>query len=322
METQKWRVVGFEVREPIIINGQIVNPNLSNCERCSREIKYVVTVEAENKARLRVGTDCAVTLEGGPELAEVRRAERQHYTAEYERLNADEIKARKEALSRERDLRIAKAMSEHGALVAQLDEIAASESCSEWEQRWASELARCYRGGDRDLGLSDREQPILESALRAVRFPASKHCAGQVGDRIKVVAYFDRFVRLINDFGPTKYLMIFRAEDGAVLKWVCTGALPFHIENARGAKCEIVGTIKKFDYRDGVAFTQLQRCKVKAIGGGYFYGKDGSGASWHRDRAQAETMIVGWGEVLGPIETMRDADEAVRKNWERLRDEV
>jgi hypothetical protein len=99
-----------------------------------------------------------------------------------------------------------------------------------------------------------REQGKLAEAAKA---RAASHHVGKVKERLTLDLVVTRTLPILGSYG-TSYLHMFRDETGNVYKWFSTRE---RLE--QGEKYKIVGTVKSHEEYEGIAQTQLTRCKVK-----------------------------------------------------------
>lgn len=277
---ERWHVVGFREAVYQPAPGEPYRA-AGCCERCSQGIRYVVKVKSSLDGRtMDVGQDCAVTLEGGPELAAIRAAERAYYAE----LGREEREAREAAARVGREERLAaqaaRNLVEHARLLADLDLIAGSEACGEFERKIATEIAGKLRSGAREDGLSDHvtasgycERWCIEGAAANARAGAQRHLAAQVGERVTVSAVLIRVVVLHGEFGRT-YLATFRTDDGGNMVWRSSCGIGWDAPNEMGGyhrvypgeRVELVATVKAHGEWHGAAQTTITRAKVFAPG--------------------------------------------------------
>lgn len=279
---ERWHVVGF--REAVYRTADGHTRAGGCCERCSQGIRYVVKVKSSVGGRtMDVGQDCAVTMQGGPELADIRRAEaayrRELAREESERTRPErEARERAERVAREEieGARAARNVVEFASLLADLDVIIASEVCGEFERGIASDIATKLRAGKREDGLSEHvtergfcELWCIGGAVATARAGAHKLLSADVGARVTVGATLIRATRLDGEYGPT-YIATFRTDDGATLLWKSSTHLMCEQSAGRpqfdfcrpGERVEMVATVKAHsDYR-GEPQTVVTRAKM------------------------------------------------------------
>lgn len=218
----RWHVVGYRESVYQSCQGAPVQAG-GTCQKCGASIRYVVTVKSTAGEVMDVGRDCAVTLKGGPELSEIRRAEREYErqlwlaSPEYARQQA-ERKAREEAAAE----RASAAEVDHAFALAGLRAIQACATCSGYEKDTAAAAERAILTGTDGAGCFDETQArVLSMAALKAYLPASRH-VGQVGQRIEMFATFEACIPVETAYGVS-YVQKFRANDGAALVWFSAG---------------------------------------------------------------------------------------------------
>jgi hypothetical protein len=256
----RWRVTGWEEKVFQSAPGEPWRA-AGCCERCGQSIRYVVSLESSIGERIKVGQDCAVTLEGGPELAEIRRAERAYEHEQW--LRSPERAAKLSLEAAQQAIRDARALvaEEHCVMaLTGLRAIVNSANCSAREkQNAAGRVDAIVRG----LGWAG-EWDADDAKLFGVSFakaslPPSSH-AGSPGQKIEVRALFEALIPFNTIYGQS-YVQKFRSESGAVLIWFSAGGKL--TESDLGSWVELRGTVKAHDVRDEVPQTILTRCTVK-----------------------------------------------------------
>lgn len=255
----RWRVIGFRESVYQACPGAPVQPG-GCCEKCGQGIRYVVTLKSSDGQALNVGQDCAVTIQGGPALAEIRRAER---AWRLEQWLASPERARQEAERKEREeaasARAAAAEGEHALALFGLRAIQASPNCSGREKERAKARVNAILAGAENAVRFGDDGWELGLAWTKSTLPAS-HYVGQVGDRIDVVALLEAMIPIDTAWGRS-YVQKFRAEDGAALVWFSKGGALNGGDV--GAWVRIRGTIKAHSVYQGVPQTELSRCKTE-----------------------------------------------------------
>ena len=142
-----WKVIGWREAVYQACVGAPVQ-SAGTCEKCGQGIRYVVTVQSSEGARMEVGQDCAVTLEGGIELRDLRTAERayarQVYLASPEHAREEGHRAGLEFARRERALGCEArfGLELHGFRL-----IARSPNVTRHEQAWAASVVEGILAG-------------------------------------------------------------------------------------------------------------------------------------------------------------------------------
>lgn len=264
----RWQVIGYRVSVFQAAPGEPYRPG-SSCQKCGAGIKYVVTVKSTDGDVMDVGTDCAVTLKGGPELREIRNAERAYERALYlaspeykERMAREET--RKAAMAR----RAATAEIDHAFALFGLRTIIAAEGVTtQYERDRAHMLLGCIIGGDmEDYGnavdaLSDDDANCLARAAFKASVPASKH-VGTVGSKIERTAMLTARIPCETAYGRS-YLNKFVTAEGESLVWF-SAAGDFSSLNL-GQFFTIRGTVKAHKEYQGNKETALTRCKLAKV---------------------------------------------------------
>lgn len=258
----RWTVTKFEEKAFQAFPGAPVQAG-GCCEKCGQGIRYVVTLKSSDGRVMNVGRDCAATLEGGPELAEIRNAE-----AAWERemyLASPEYAARKAREAAEEAARKAaaeRAESEHALLLFGLRTIAKAAASSKYEADMARSYERTIVGGHA-VEIDERDAVTLGVAFSKANLPASKH-VGTVGKRLEVLALFEAMIAVEGIYG-TSYVRKFRTAEGESLVWF-SGACPDGLwRKDLGSWVKVRGTVKAHKDYNGEAQTSLSR--VKVLGG-------------------------------------------------------
>jgi hypothetical protein len=256
-----WKVTKFEEKVFQAYPGAPVQAG-GCCEKCSQSIRYVVTLASSDGRVMAVGRDCAVTLQGGPDLAEIRSAEaaweREQYLASPEYAA---LKARKAAEEAALKAGAARAESEHACLLFALRAIVKAPASSKFEAAMASrEEGRIVAGYEPDV--DERDAGTLAVAFAKASLPASKH-VGEVGKRIEKRALFEAMIPIDTPYGRT-YIRKFRTVDGEALVWF-SSSYPDGLggENL-GDWVKIRATVKAHKDYNGEPQTSLLRLKVVA----------------------------------------------------------
>lgn len=259
-ETLRWRVIGYCEKVYQACQGAPVQA-AGSCERCGQGIRWVVTLKSTNGDVINVGTDCATTLEGGPELHEIRNAERAYERAEYLRIHGPRIAA--ERKEREEKEAAAKAhnLIHNGLTMEGLRIVKESEKSSEYERNFAAIRLKHYETGHLTGDLHPEEMLKVWKALVNIFAVESNH-VGQVGGKVQVKATLEAFIVVCRDsqWGP-KYLHKFRTAEGNVLTWFATGSAGAIPEDV-GKAFVIKGSVKEHSLYQGVKQTILTRCKL------------------------------------------------------------
>lgn len=339
-QTVRWHVAAIEHREPIATAPGHFHPNTASCEKCGREIRWVVTLRSTDGETLKTGADCAVTLEGGPELAEIRREmARWAAAAQDEKTRATRARYIAERQAR-RDAQAARNAVEFATLLSDLDTIAASASCTRRDREFAAGLAACYRAGERAVAPSDIELKIIARARAVALLPVSTPL-GTAGDVVTLRVVYERGLVISTGFGP-KTLLVFRAaagevktgkgkaattaqtDGGQVLVWWTTSPAYDCIPDrdaCAGAEFELTATVKRHGERDGIIQTEILRAKLTPTTSGWFAHYSAPAMLNTRDteacatvwaRSKDEVMARRPGHVvLGPFATRTDAGNAL-----------
>jgi hypothetical protein len=266
-----WRVVGYREAAYQACPGGPVQPG-GCCENCGQGIRYVVTVQDDATGRrMDVGRDCAVTLEGGPDLAAIRRAEREWEHAQY--LASPEYaerKVRAEALEAMRNEARSAAPVRYALELAVLADIRASVWVTDNGKATAQQVTEAIldgRSGGADSWDDDRREHLANDAFRAY-LPAPKHHEAAVGVRVRcVICTLVRTGSFQTEFGTT-FVETFVCADGSTLVWKGKGAF---VPNegysgtrpvAIGERVLLTGTVKGHGEYRGMPQTNVTRCKV------------------------------------------------------------
>lgn len=269
----RWTVLSFVTREPIKVAPGVTHPNTASCERCFQSIRHVVTLRQENTgAMLSVGQDCALTLEGGPELAEIRAAEAAFRRSEYERMYGERDRAMAAQLKAEKEARRAANAARFASEIETLRAYAALANTSDWARgnahRVEVDLLDTCRKEAADA-LDKKSFEFIASARRSVAVGAGGHIAGEVGQRVTVTATLHAVIppnRETCGQYPT-WLAIFHTTEGAVMQWRASGGL-FHPDTPDGyagkavqpgETVTVVATIKAHGEYRGIKNTSVSR---------------------------------------------------------------
>jgi len=256
---ERWHVVGFRESKFQACQGAPIQTGAC-CQKCGQGIMYVVSLRSSEGRTMDVGRDCAVTLEGGPELAEIRTAERAYERAEWERVHGPRIRAEKEARAAKFAAAAAANLRDHALTMLGLALIAQSERSSAFEREWAQGKLSPYLTGHREDELSEKERAIAFRAIRGVLSAPSTH-VGTVGKRLDLVATLEALIVIEGSVYGPKFLHKFRTDRGEVLVWFASGTAGAGHEDV-GKEFAIRGTVKEHGTRDGAAQTVLTRCKL------------------------------------------------------------
>ena len=217
---------------------------------------------------LDVGRDCAVTLEGGPELAEIRNAERAYERELYLASPAyREECARRESRAERMKRAAERAEVDCALMLACLRVIRDSARCSAYEHEEAAACeGRILSGNDTAVTcpdeLGDESARKLRVAFHKATSPESRH-VGAIGDKkVARVAMLEAIIPCETAFGRS-YLHKFRSDAGESLVWfTASGDLD---SRDVGTWIRVVGTVKAHKEYHGEAQTTLTRCKTAKI---------------------------------------------------------
>ena len=270
----RWRVVGFRVSVYQACHGAPVQPG-GCCENCGQGIKYVVTVESNDGRRMDVGQDCAVTLHGGPELAEIRAAERAYEHELY--LQSDEYRADCARLADKEAARAARAASaeqDHALALFGLRAILESPYASDYIKDYARTTMGHILSGDvfpEHDGIapfSGEEGKRLSDAVVSAWLPAPKHLDAAEGARVRDMACtYVRGFSFNGTYGTT-HIETFVTDDGSVIVWKGAG---FYFKNEHGTyngnakpgdRVRVTATVKSHGDYNGMPQTYISRAKV------------------------------------------------------------
>ena len=267
METVRWKVIGWREVTHVVAAGTpdaYVVPGAC-CDKCSAAIRYVVTVKSTAGEVLQVGQDCAVTLEGGPELAEIRKAEREYEREQY--LASPEYKAQQARIRTEKEAKAARAAAllvSEALTLEGLKAIVESGNTSDFEKSRAQAAEHKIRTGAYDAGVSEWDPEFrgtLAIAVRKAYLGASK-TVGQVGEKIVFSGVLEALIPVETRFG-TSYVQKFRGDSGAVFVWFsAAGSLG---RKDLGRSVTLKGTIKAHKDYQGEAQTVVTRCKELSL---------------------------------------------------------
>ena len=260
-EIERWAVIGFSEKVFQVAQGEPYLPG-GCCDKCSAAIRYVVTLKSTQGKIMSVGRDCAVTLEGGPELAAIRNAQRAWEAAEDERLYGAERRARKAA--REAEEAAAKAYNEtvFAWTMAGLRLVVNSDKCSMWQQDQAKGFLSSMERGWKADDISDDEKLKMLPSIMAATAPESTY-VGTIGSKVEVKAVLEALIGIDGMYG-TKYLHKFRTENGEIITWFATGYAGA-AKKDEGRTHTIKGTVKKHEDYKRVKQTILTRCKLVVV---------------------------------------------------------
>ena len=235
------------------------------CENCGQSIRYVVSLRNQFGVTMEVGQDCAVTMVGGEELREIRRAEREYerrcYLESPECARADGMRAGAEFARRER---AANAEITYFMQLEGFRKIAKSPNVRATDREWAQNVVECIMVGRGcpEMTSNDSDERRSTGVLYAIAcLPASEY-VGRVGEKLAPrKALFEMCIPFDTQYGRS-YVQKFRCEDGAVLVWFSKGG-----DGTVGEWVTISGTVKGHDFRYNEKQTIMTRCKVKALNG-------------------------------------------------------
>jgi hypothetical protein len=262
--TVRWHVIGWRESVYQPAPGMPYRAG-SSCQKCGQGIRYVVTVKSTNGDVVEVGQDCAVTLQGGPELAEIRRAEREYEHAQW--LQSDEYKAqqaRDEARRAAVADRAARAEQDFALTLHGLRLIQACGAVTEWVKGYAKAAeGLILRGADGAGEFDDKQIDVFTEALATVFRPAPKHFDAAVGTRVRnVPVEYIRCVSFESDYGRV-YIETFATDDGSILVWKGKGfMLEYCLRPKIGNKYLLTGTVKSHGEYRGQPQTKVTRCKI------------------------------------------------------------
>lgn len=226
------------------------------CEQCGASLRYVVTLQASSGRTMRVGTDCAVTLQGGPELREIRNAEA---AWELERLReqwAAEASARAamDALRAERGQRT---LARFAITAEALRRVVAEGDA--WERKQCQDLLSQWKRGLSDEPLELDSRHMLGRCLRRIEQARNNQHVGVAGASIELAVTFHR--RILPPPGSRFPTMLYQfiTDDGAMLVWR-TSSFPGALEP--GERFLLRGTIKGHETFRETRQTKLLRVKL------------------------------------------------------------
>jgi hypothetical protein len=237
----------------------------SSCDRCGQSIRYVVTLKSTAGDTMDVGQDCAVTLHGGPELAEIRAAERR-YAEEMYRATPEYQARERERRDREKERadRAATVEARHPLLLSYLRAIIASPNVAKFQKGFAEDLeSRLVGGQDVEPGeFDDDTLEALKLGASLACLPAVSEYAAPVGAKIDRDVLVEAMIPIETAYGRT-YVQKFRSRAGEALVWFSKGGDlgPVHV----GQWVHIRGTVKGHDIYQGVKQTKMIRCKVTDV---------------------------------------------------------
>jgi hypothetical protein len=260
----RWSVIGW--RESVFTRADGTTCAGSSCDKCGASIRYVVTVKSTDGEVLNVGTDCAVTLEGGPELREIRNAERAAADAEWRASPEYAAQmARRRAEAEAMAARAATAETVHAFELAGLRAIERSANTSQFERDVAHGRAVRLAAGEDEPTLDcldDAMSLTLSLAAAKSTLPPSSHVGAPGDKKVTRFALFEAMIPCETPYG-TNWLMKFRATDGAVLVWF-SGASDLR-RSELGSWVRITGTVKAHKDYQGEAQTAMTRCKIEMV---------------------------------------------------------
>lgn len=270
----RWSVIKYEERRPINLGAGASHPNLATCQKCGQCIKYVVTLKSTDGDVIQVGRDCAITMEGGPELAEIRRAERE--AAHQEWLASDEGRAHTEAARNADSRRAALAASnaERFALwIAGLRLVIACSKAGQWTRDICKATLQAWESGHRDAPLSMAEERLFFSAMRDVLLPESTYHPKDVKSRVTLDVWFEYRTHFIGDNfrgdETIKYVWNLRDSEGRRYVWITESWLgDLHKDADKGVRLKVKATIKSVKEYNGRKQTSLSRVTVLETEGG------------------------------------------------------
>jgi hypothetical protein len=276
----RWRVIAFRESVYQAAPGEPYRAG-SSCDKCGAAIRYVVTVRNDSGEVLNVGRDCAVTLEGGPELAEIRTAER----AEEDRLYRESPEGRRSAAERAareaaRAARVATAEVDHALALHGLRTIEQSPTATPWERSIAFGALGKILDGSPDAGapFDDKLAGWLGAAWVRCQLQLIPACHYPAAVKVRVKGIEATYVRggaFEGAYGRT-YVETFVTAKGEVLVWKGAGAWleTTEAERARmdepssvrrpnvGERFVLTATIKAHGDYQGKPQTTITRAKV------------------------------------------------------------
>jgi hypothetical protein len=268
METVRWKVIGWREVTHVVAAGTPdahVVPG-ATCDRCSAAIRYVVTVKSTVGEVLQVGQDCAVTLEGGPELAEIRSAERAYEREQY--LASPEYKAEQARIRSEKDAKAARAAKLVVSEVLTLEGLKAiveSGNTSDFEKNRSKAAEHKIRSGAYDAGVDQWDPEFRGTLAIAVRkaYLGASRTVGQVGEKIVFSGVLEALIPVDTQYG-TSYVQKFRDDTGAVFVWFSAAAGKLGRKDL-GRCVTLKGTIKAHKDYQGEVQTVVTRCKELSL---------------------------------------------------------
>ena len=270
MLQKKWTVIGFF--EKVIQAPYSHARPCGVCDRCGQTIRYCVALKSNTGEKITVGQDCAVTLEGGPELVEIRKAMAAYRLERFHEARKAAYEAEKPARDARDALRKAlaeKAETEFSVELTQLRAVEASLNTSDWEKKMAgTEIQSILSGSDpTEVKLTDsmtdnedrRVSGLITGSLN--HYLLDKNATlGEVGKRVSFKAYFMGARPFENRFG-IKFLVKFLTESGQQIVWWTTGDFPDHKEV--GKLFNLKATIKGHEEYLGCKQTNVLRVKYQ-----------------------------------------------------------
>jgi hypothetical protein len=239
------------------------------CDKCSRCIRYVVTLKSTDGQVMDVGTDCAVTLEGGPELAAIRRAERE-YEHECWLKSPEYARQQSEAAAREarRLERAARAEEEHAEQLKTIRSVLASANTSTYEKTVAEAAERQIVRGHgyttfrEEMGAEDFV--TFQVAVFKAGVPASTY-AGKPGDKVSFRGQLVAMIAVDTAYG-LNIVNKFVSTDGQAFVWFSKAGS--HSKKDLGKLFDVKGTVKAHKEYNGAKETTLLRCKLTKVEAG------------------------------------------------------
>lgn len=241
-----------------------MHPNLATCEKCGQSIKYVVTLKSTDGQVMSVGQDCAVTLAGGPELAEIRSAERK-WEHEQWLISPEGVAWRAEQDERPiRMARIAALNADRFALwIAGIREILTCPRVADWPRKILQGVLQTWENGNRDAPFTPGDESIFLGAMRDVLLPESSYHAADVGKRVDLTVWYE-YSSTFEAMGyrglEMRYVWNLRDSGGRRYVWISSSWLPgLDKREDRGTVLRVRATIKGKDEFRGTKQTKLTR---------------------------------------------------------------
>lgn len=263
-EAVRWHVIGFREAVYQPAPGEPYRA-AGCCDKCGQGIRYVVTVKSTTGAVMNVGRDCAVTLEGGPELAAIRRAEREYAIQQY--LASPEYQerlAKERARNAEQAERRALAETVHALALFGLRAIQASPNCSTWEKDHAKAIeSRIVAGHAWDVeDMDDKQAWTIATAAVKAALPPADHYVGRAGEKVEVVAFFESCIGIDTAYGRN-WIHKLRTTDGALLVWF-SKSTELNRDDL-GSWFRIRASVKAHDAYRGEMQTKILRVKAEEV---------------------------------------------------------